>query len=167
MIHPTGIIFSDLGAALRGLSKPLQTSALQPWRQRAALGRQAVIWRKVFLDSPSVTSHLIKVCSCLCRISQHLLTSSPGEKSSSAACQRFLPAPALATTALFPLFLCCFSAGWTWEGALKGWDYSAGVGWEAWHPVGSECGHRGQQHNDPSEKTKKGAPPCLKVNNFG
>lgn len=120
MIHPKRILFHDLGAALRGLGRPLQTSALQPWRQRAAIWRLQFSEERHFLVSPSVTSNLIRGRASFCRISQHLITSSPSEERV-LSCVLDLPPTLLpsAAAALFPSYSCCLAAGGLWRGPLR------------------------------------------------
>ena len=115
VIHPTCIFFCDLGSPPQERPRQaLPTSALRPWRQRAACRRQHLSAERYFLESPSMTSsRLIRGCSSPCRISQHLLTSSP-ERNRAPSPLRASPSstlPPLAATALFPsLFL--LSWGW-------------------------------------------------------
>ena len=121
MTQPKCIFFRDFGSPQEKPRQALQTSALQPWRQRAALGGTRLSEERYFLESPSVTSRLIRGCSSLCRISQHLLTSSPERR---AACRPVLRPPLPQHfSSLFSLSGCCVDFG----GIIKHWEFCTGV----------------------------------------
>lgn len=123
VIHPACIFFHDLGSPPQERARQaLPTSALRPWRRRAACRRQHLSAERYFLESPGMTSsHLIRGCSSLCRISQHLLTSSP-ERSRARSPLRASPSPPSRPSLLQHFFLPSFAVlglGGLWRGSLR------------------------------------------------